>query len=99
MIIKLNPENDFLCADDALEEQGFKQVGFLENTKIRKLIGAVFEKDGKKYGITYVEHSSILNAITRIDLEEINTLKSHQRIIKNIHERIYKQVKKYKEER
>lgn len=87
MIIKLNLENDFLCADDALEDQGFRQIGFLENTKIRKIIGAVFEKDGKKYGITRVEYSTYLNAIISIKIEEINTLKSHQRIIKNLHER------------
>lgn len=64
MMIKLDLENDFLCAEDGLESHGFKQVGFIKDTP-------VFEKNGKQYFIKNCKSFFPETTIISVDLEEM----------------------------
>lgn len=66
MIINLDLEKNFLCADDGLESQGFKHVGFIRQNC------PVFEKDGKKYFIKGCKSFFPETTIISLYLEEIS---------------------------
>lgn len=69
--IKTDVTESYLCAEEAIEDQGFKHVGFITINNRQKHL---FEKDGKQYYFRNMDHFN--TTIYSVDLGEVEDLDS-----------------------